>query len=84
MRKNQKEQGLRINLGAEDSTFEVKRGMITPLFLILNRRGEPCPRHLRNSCGCWLPPLTNLATLQCGEARQVCILPYLLVLGFEF
>ena len=37
--------------------------------------GEPCPRHLLNSCGCWLPPLTKLATLQCGEARQARILP---------
>ena len=37
--------------------------------------GEPCPRHLLNSCGCLLPHLTRLATLQCGEARQVSILP---------
>jgi hypothetical protein len=84
MPKNQKGQGLRINLGAEDSTLKLQRGIITPLFLIINRRGEPCPRHLLNSCGCLLPHLTRLATLQCGEARQVCILPYLLVLGFEF
>ena len=34
------------------------------------RRGEPCPRHLFGSCGCLLPHLTRLATLQCGEARQ--------------
>jgi len=32
-------------------------------------RGEPNPRHLLDSCGCLLPHLTRLATLQCGEAR---------------
>jgi len=34
------------------------------------RRGEPCPRHLLNSCGCLLPHLTKLATSQCEETRR--------------
>lgn len=37
-------------------------------------RAEP-PALAKNSCGCFLPDLTRFTTLQCGEARQVRILP---------
>ena len=32
---------------------------------------SPTPGTCFNNCGCFLPDLTRLATLQCGEARHM-------------